>query len=74
MPRRRVCARGHEGSQDRGGGAEAVVVEVVLRDPDRVVAERLGGQHLLEAGVVDRLLAPLLVALHEKNSPSPWIL
>ena len=49
--------------------AEAVVVEVMLGEPDGVVAERLGGEHLLEGGVVDGLLAPRLVALHEKEQP-----
>jgi len=65
MPSR--SARVRAASEHRRDRAEAVVVEVVLGDPDRGIAERLGGQHLLEARVVDRPLAPLLVALHEEE-------
>jgi hypothetical protein len=58
-----------ERCEDWRGGAEAVVVEMVLGDPDGLVTERLGCQHLLEAGVVDSLLAPPLVPLHEEEQP-----
>jgi hypothetical protein len=68
MPRRKVVVRAAT-NDARTGGAEAVVVEVVLGDPDGLVAERLGGQHLLEAGIVDGLLAPPLVPLHEEEQP-----
>jgi hypothetical protein len=61
----RARPRGDVRREHGGGRAEPVVVEVVLGDPDRGVAEPLGGQHLAHVGVVDRLLAPLLVALHE---------
>src|SRR5215468_1789612 len=60
-------AGGHVGSQHGRRRAEAVVVEVMLGDPHRRVAEPLGGQHLLEARVVHRLLAPLLVPLHQEE-------
>src|SRR5262245_1447663 len=72
----------HPHAHAQGGGAggqiagqhwrrwtEAVVVEVVLGEPDRVIAQRLGGYHLLEGGAVHGLLAPRLVALHEKEQP-----
>jgi hypothetical protein len=61
----RAGAGGQERGEHRRDRAEAVVVEVVLGDPDRGVAERLGRQHLLEARVVDGPLAPLVVTLHE---------
>jgi hypothetical protein len=41
----------------------------MLGDPHRPVAERLGGQHLLQGGVVHRLLAPRLVTLHQEEEP-----
>ncbi len=62
-------ARGDVRGQHRRRRAEAVVVEVVLGEPDRAIAERLGGEHLLQGGFVDRLLAPRLVPLHEKEQP-----
>src|SRR5262245_56860342 len=60
-------ARRDERREHLRGRAEPVVVEVVLGDPHRRVAERFGGEHLGEAGVVDVPLAPRLVALHEKE-------
>jgi hypothetical protein len=40
---------------------------VVLGDPHRLIAEPFGGEHLLEGGLVDGLLGPGLVALHQKE-------
>src|SRR6266566_4157496 len=68
MPRRRLVVRAATNAARRGG-AQAVVVEVMLGDPHGGIAERLGGQHLLQARVEDRLLAPLLVPLHEEEQP-----
>jgi hypothetical protein len=62
-------AGGQKGGQHRRGRAEPVVVEVVLGDPHRVIPERLRGQHLLEVGPVDGVLAPRFVALHEVEEP-----
>ncbi len=62
-------AGGDERGQHRRGRAEAVVVEVMLGDPHGGIAERLGRQHLLEAGVVHGLLAPRLVPLHQEEQP-----
>jgi len=59
--------RGQEPGQHRRRRAEAIVIEVMLGDPHRLVAERLGGEHLREIGLVHGLLAPLLVALHEEE-------
>jgi hypothetical protein len=39
----------HVRCQDRRRRAEAIVVEVVLGNPDGVIAPRLGGQHLAQA-------------------------
>ncbi len=62
-------ARGDVRREHLWSRAEAVVVEVMLRDPHGGIAERFGGQHLGEAGVVDALLAPRLVALHQEEQP-----
>src|SRR5262245_63119904 len=35
--------------------------------PHRLIAEPLGGEHLLDIAVVDGLLAPVLVALHQEE-------
>ena len=63
----RASARGDVGGEDRRRRAEAVVVEVVLGDPHRLIAEPFGGKHLLESRLVDGLLGPGLVALHQKE-------
>jgi hypothetical protein len=62
-------ARGEEGGEHRRGRAEPVVVEVMLGDPHRVIAQPLRGQHLLEIGGIDGVLAPGFVALHEVEEP-----
>ena len=62
-------AGGHERREHRWRRTEAVIAEVVLGDPHRVIAERFGGQHLLEGGIVDGPLAPRVVPLHEKEEP-----
>ena len=62
-------AGGHVRRQDLWRRAEPVVVEVMLGDPHGGIAEGFGGQHLGEAGIVDALLAPRLVALHQKEQP-----
>ena len=62
---RRAC--GDERCQHGRRRAKAVVVEVVLGDPHGVVAERFGGQHLRERRVVDRLLTPRVVPLHQEE-------
>src|SRR5262249_57167648 len=62
-------ARGDERREHLRSGTEPVVVEVVLGDPHGRIAEGFGGEHLSEAPVVDALLAPRLVALHEKEEP-----
>src|SRR2546422_714903 len=69
MPSRRVFVRGDERGQYLWRRAQAVVVEVMLGDPHGGIAEGLGGQHLREAGIVDALLAPCLVTLHQKEQP-----
>jgi len=68
MPSRSVrVARGEVGGEDRWRRTEAVVVEVVLGDPHRPIAEPFGGKHLFEGGLVDGLLGPGLVTLHQKE-------
>jgi hypothetical protein len=64
---KRAGTCGEERRQHRRGGTQAVVVEVMLGDPHRVIAHRLGSQHLLERRIVYALLAPRLVPLHQKE-------
>src|SRR2546421_459648 len=65
----RARSRGQKRGQHLRRRAEAVVVEMVLGDPHRLIAERLGREHLLDVGLVYGPLAPPLVALHQEEEP-----